>query len=1025
MIFKNFKKVFYLFSLTILILGQIFSPSLIFAKEVLPNPTPQVTVSPSPQPTVIPNPTPTKSPTPSPTGNPLPSPVASPSSSLAKSPNLFPSPVSSTSPSPTPDKTASGSAIQQPSDWQVNPNGGSTTINNVVLNQVYTSPSNNKVTIKFDKLPNNSGKVTVKEIQTSTLFANNLRPLTPTAYDISSDMTNGTFEYTLTLPTPTTNNVEVKTSEDGKNFVTVGGVTATGDTLTITGLNHFTIFVLVNNINNNTPSNPTDDVANGKLSVIQDTYADQELPTTNFGSDSVLRVRSLSGNRNKRAFVKFDLSAVPASSTITKATLRLFMNVKPSISRTYSAHRITQNWSQTVLTWNNQPTTAATPSASIPTGTTPSIWLEWDVTGDVQNMVNGNFSNLGWMIRDGLENSPVFRQAAFRSSEYSEALNRPQLVVDFATTTQTNQYNSPTTQAATSGGRGNNGFEIHPEYAFADSGGVASNIHPGAGDRHIFYGYNFNIPVGSTINGIEVRADWFLNSTTRTNRTNSLGVELSFDGGNTWTTPKKDITDTIHEHIVSFGGAADTWGRTRVAKEFSNANFRVRVTADSTDDSRDFFLDWIPIRVYYSPDTTAPIISNVKLTNTSFSSNAYVKNGDKVVLTATVTDNNQSAITTSMIRANLSALGGGSSVNPASYNTIFGLATWSTLSATSSAETTVNVTVDAQDAAGNNANQGSTNIEVDNTVPVANTDSLATTKNTAIATSSATLTVNDTDLDNDILTVTPVNNPSHGTVNLSGSTITFTPEINFVGIGGFNYTISDGRNSATGHVTVKINPPVGENQVLLKPTTIVSAKNPKVVVGGENFDSLVNIPSDVNNATIDVSHLPITFSGSGKTKSVTLTNNIVVNAVTSLGIMKVQIPSGVQISGPVASWIGGLINAPTLLANSSVNVPPQSGFTTANSAVLEVGFGDVPLTLNKGVRIVLVGQTGKLVGYSRSGVFTSINNTCSSDTQVVGDSLNGGECKIDVGSDLIIWTQHFTKFVTYTQTQTAVTAHWP
>ena len=28
----------------------------------------------------------------------------------------------------------------------------------------------------------------------------------------------------------------------------------------------------------------------------------------------------------------------------------------------------------------------------------------------------------------------------------------------------------------------------------------------------------------------------------------------------------------------------------------------------------------------------------------------------------------------------------------------------------------------------------------------------------------------------------------------------------------------------------------------------------------------------------------------------------------------------------------------------------------------------------------------------------------------------GAECKIDAGSDLVIWTKHFTTFVTYTQT---------
>jgi hypothetical protein len=46
----------------------------------------------------------------------------------------------------------------------------------------------------------------------------------------------------------------------------------------------------------------------------------------------------------------------------------------------------------------------------------------------------------------------------------------------------------------------------------------------------------------------------------------------------------------------------------------------------------------------------------------------------------------------------------------------------------------------------------------------------------------------------------------------------------------------------------------------------------------------------------------------------------------------------------------------------------------------------------------------------------------TSDTQTAGDILAaGGTGKIDVGSDLVIWTKHFTKFITYTQTSLTAT----
>ncbi len=32
-----------------------------------------------------------------------------------------------------------------------------------------------------------------------------------------------------------------------------------------------------------------------------------------------------------------------------------------------------------------------------------------------------------------------------------------------------------------------------------------------------------------------------------------------------------------------------------------DANFRVRITSNSSVPARDFFLDWVPARIYYSP----------------------------------------------------------------------------------------------------------------------------------------------------------------------------------------------------------------------------------------------------------------------------------------------------------------------------------------------------------------------------------------------------------------------------------------
>jgi hypothetical protein len=85
--------------------------------------------------------------------------------------------------------------------------------------------------------------------------------------------------------------------------------------------------------------------------------------------------------------------------------------------------------------------------------------------------------------------------------------------------------------------------------------------------------------------------------------------------------------------------------------------------------------------------------------------------------------------------------------------------------------------------------------------PVAADDSASTPKDTATTIS---VLVNDSDPDNDLLTVTGTSTPAHGIalVNLD-STVTYTPTIGYVGPDSFTYTASDG-NGGTASATVTI-----------------------------------------------------------------------------------------------------------------------------------------------------------------------------------------------------------------------------
>jgi hypothetical protein len=166
-------------------------------------------------------------------------------------------------------------------------------------------------------------------------------------------------------------------------------------------------------------------------------------------------------------------------------------------------------------------------------------------------------------------------------------------------------FRSPTANAAVTGGD-NNGFQTNPTNAYSDNGAYAVDTNSGNGnqtsctsarkDKHNFYNYGFTIPGGSAIAGIEVQLQARADATTGSPR---MCVQLSWDGGVTWTTAKTTANLTTSEATYTLGSAADTWGRAWSTADFSDANFRLRIINVASNTSRDFSLDWVAVRVTY------------------------------------------------------------------------------------------------------------------------------------------------------------------------------------------------------------------------------------------------------------------------------------------------------------------------------------------------------------------------------------------------------------------------------------------
>ena len=106
---------------------------------------------------------------------------------------------------------------------------------------------------------------------------------------------------------------------------------------------------------------------------------------------------------------------------------------------------------------------------------------------------------------------------------------------------------------------------------------------------------------------------------------------------------------------------------------------------------------------------------------------------------------------------------------------------------------------------GNGGQSGSAAVTVTvvnvNDPPFAFDDTATTNDNTSV---DIDVLTNDTDIDGPGLTVSATNNGSNGTTTTNGTTITYTPNADFVGVDTFTYTASDGEfgSAATVMVTV-------------------------------------------------------------------------------------------------------------------------------------------------------------------------------------------------------------------------------
>ena len=166
-------------------------------------------------------------------------------------------------------------------------------------------------------------------------------------------------------------------------------------------------------------------------------------------------------------------------------------------------------------------------------------------------------------------------------------------------------FRAPTANLRDSGGDGT-GYEINPSYAYSTNGvsavdynsgtTISTSCTDGGKDKHRFYNFGFAIPATSSIKGLQVqlkaRADSSLGSP-------KICVQVSWNGGLSWTAPKNTATLGTTLTTYALGSATDTWGRIWSTGDLTNTNFRLRLIDVSSSTARDFILDSVTVNVSY------------------------------------------------------------------------------------------------------------------------------------------------------------------------------------------------------------------------------------------------------------------------------------------------------------------------------------------------------------------------------------------------------------------------------------------
>jgi hypothetical protein len=133
------------------------------------------------------------------------------------------------------------------------------------------------------------------------------------------------------------------------------------------------------------------------------------------------------------SLLKFDLTSIPSSATISSAKLSLYYNpgsASAGQAGTNASYlkRVTSSWNENTVVWNTTPTTTDVDKVLLPTSTSASQdYLDIDIKNLIVTMHSNAATNYGMMLQ--LAATGVYKSLKFCSSDYANPAMRPKLTV--------------------------------------------------------------------------------------------------------------------------------------------------------------------------------------------------------------------------------------------------------------------------------------------------------------------------------------------------------------------------------------------------------------------------------------------------------------------------------------------------------------------------------------------------------------------------------------------------------------------